>query len=1089
MRKSIRKLFAGYLLFFGLHCAGWECIAAPAQTSSAGPGLSSSCTGDRYEVDLSGAVDALPGNGPDDDIEQVRDWMWASLLARLADRGPAPELLEAAAQTPLYRDESLWGFRLPNGRTRSTAESDGTVLVLVDQGLPDQIQEAVLEAVDRQSFQSGKPVSQAEVYGLSVDWRRMRAEVCRLAGADSAWLHSPDSGFRTRLVRTPQELGDFLRDGVDLLSASCIQSESGGGLEVSGRRRARAARAPITAQHIAHLSQSPADLESYSRDFAKQIDAALEQAEQAGFEPQLRSKDPQTQNLLDRILEAKQRYPQYSTQQIVLALQLQDGNSQSLGFSLEPSTNVPEVLRRIERLTGVLKDVRQLPALLKEWGIDATIGLEIARRSVHSRSLPSARQNLAVLLDQVRDLEPERQEWWLLQAVNILPQPVASELLQEIQLRSGFQCAEYVGPLRGTSSGMTLFYTDLLAKLWAMDWGESIPSDSVHGFVSIPRQPLTADPCRNDPASAYTRLWFGIRDEGFARTESGGLLFSPNASRIFARGSALGPRFSQEGEPGPQKKRFVGWWDAHYSTLAEYEPQYELLNQFFKWTLVRRMAESSGSPACLAYAPAIEDRPAWRLDDWMAGRPDLRWREKPSFLTGRDAGPECLPFYASDDFARCGITYRLSGGISLPDQAILGKAARPARAPEILKIERAGEAIVGRAPTRPGQTSRLEGEYLQRLRGRDGALEVEIEGGEIGHLRLLTADRHRAQLALVAQADDLRTARLLAERITERLNRNESLKKAVKQAAGDQPAWLVSKEEPAEAWEILIQLRSRNRAYALMSSQKGIRGPPISVAEILDWRTAHARIKQHHGVPLNDPARSFSPSEFSAALTAVESDSTARGRVRSAGLGSIDAPAYRKESEEERLRQAIRTAHITTVEDPTNIPPEAKNAIFYVTTPEQGLPSVSQPTKDSAMAGYVMVILNHFVLDQQAPDRIILDQLELTRLNTSPAGPSPDPSMPEKRSDKDPNTWSWPVILILPCEQAEEMGLQIPDSASCNLAPSSEEALEKERWAAVEAVFACDLNGDSQVAGPKEDACLLAAIRDHGPVLQRYFGN
>src|SRR5262249_1082562 len=53
-------------------------------------------------------------------------------------------------------------------------------------------------------------------------------------------------------------------------------------------------------------------------------------------------------------------------------------------------------------------------------------------------------------------------------------------LLLFIEGRHQFQCARYDGPLRGTQVGMTLFYTDLLAKLWAsVDYGHSAPIDRI----------------------------------------------------------------------------------------------------------------------------------------------------------------------------------------------------------------------------------------------------------------------------------------------------------------------------------------------------------------------------------------------------------------------------------------------------------------------------------------------------------------------------------------------------------------------------------------------------------------------------------
>jgi uncharacterized membrane-anchored protein YjiN (DUF445 family) len=51
----------------------------------------------------------------------------------------------------------------------------------------------------------------------------------------------------------------------------------------------------------------------------------------------------------------------------------------------------------------------------------------------------------------------------------------------------GFQKARYDGYLQGTEVGMVLFYTDILAKIWALNYLDSTPSKIIQNFSPRPR--------------------------------------------------------------------------------------------------------------------------------------------------------------------------------------------------------------------------------------------------------------------------------------------------------------------------------------------------------------------------------------------------------------------------------------------------------------------------------------------------------------------------------------------------------------------------------------------------------------------------
>ena len=75
--------------------------------------------------------------------------------------------------------------------------------------------------------------------------------------------------------------------------------------------------------------------------------------------------------------------------------------------------------------------------------------------------------------------------------------------------RYEFQSARYDGDLQGTEVGMVLFYTDLLAKLWAIDYLGKAPTNFNEDFRSmtkIPLSPVYLEESRKLP-STETLVW------------------------------------------------------------------------------------------------------------------------------------------------------------------------------------------------------------------------------------------------------------------------------------------------------------------------------------------------------------------------------------------------------------------------------------------------------------------------------------------------------------------------------------------------------------------------------------------------------
>jgi hypothetical protein len=104
---------------------------------------------------------------------------------------------------------------------------------------------------------------------------------------------------------------------------------------------------------------------------------------------------------------------------------------------------------------------------------------------------------------------------------------------------------------------MVLFYTDLLAKLWAIDYVNNTPSKAIEEFEPLTRTILPSLCRGEEKALPNTRLWFGPEDYGYQVLAGNMLAFARNATRIYAASSnPLDP--GKETEPKASANAFWG---------------------------------------------------------------------------------------------------------------------------------------------------------------------------------------------------------------------------------------------------------------------------------------------------------------------------------------------------------------------------------------------------------------------------------------------------------------------------------------------------------------------------------------------------
>ena len=272
-----------------------------------------------------------------------------------------------------------------------------------------------------------------------------------------------------------------------------------------------------------------------------------------------------------------------------------------------------------------------------------------------------------------------------------------------------FQHARYDGELKGTEVGMVLFYTDLLAKLWAIDYMNGTPrSHQIPGFKSMVGGEAAEFYRQNLEQVSNTRLWFGPQDKGFqlAGGKGNSVYFGRNATRVY---SASRNSF----EPGVEVEanvisgEFLNWWDAHYLEVADHEQEYQRLNEIMKWSVVIGWLSNSNHLSTLGF---LKDQTVFRgntFPAWARAKKDLRfqnWNDIGFLPAGyKGSETEALPLL-STDYSRFGQQRTVSGGVSLGGKKTFATRTPLKPTTKIEELVRRSDLDYGASRTGPGDS-------------------------------------------------------------------------------------------------------------------------------------------------------------------------------------------------------------------------------------------------------------------------------------------------------------------------------------------------------------------------------------------------
>lgn len=538
-------------------------------------------------VDLSADAAMLMDLSPREREDQQRDWL----------------LLSAAASLGLSTDTyARIFFDLPStrqsymrpvasfeyGKTRSRLVQPGVVLALLPAGVSEQQRRDDLAHIaDLQRKNQGDAFERLMVVEYTLDSGTGRASLTLRKDVSYQRVFSEEYGYVERDISDRKGLEAFMAE-VDDLS---LMRKTPGGLLLGGRKSQAGTRRNIGVEEVATVWQSEQSVQRNMLRFDEYLNAQEREYEGKWGHRTFRTESERaalTQEAKRDAQVAQARIDDYRRINKVVP---------ASGFSLDPAADYPRMAQKFE-----------------EFAEEALPAFDPAVTAATMRNVASALKE--------RDMGPYEK---LKRHSN---SRVVRMWLTQLQDRYAYQEARYDGELQGTEVGMVLFYTDLLAKLWTIDFAHTSPS---HGlmpvFLDDPAALRNLSPvymAETDKLSS-ARLWFGHTDQGYQLARAGDtVLLASNVTRIFSAGS-------NPEDPGKevQTSAFlaasIDWWNDHYEEVAVLEPQYQRLNQIMKWSVLLAWLNNSGGSDKLQFLADVKVRRDHTFGGWTGRHPELRF--------------------------------------------------------------------------------------------------------------------------------------------------------------------------------------------------------------------------------------------------------------------------------------------------------------------------------------------------------------------------------------------------------------------------------------------------------------------------------
>jgi hypothetical protein len=546
--------------------------------------------------------------------DQARDWLIYTIISN--SQLPADEVNTILFDLPPVR----YGYsselgNLSYGPVRSVYLRGEEIVVLYPEGEEAAIRDHLAYAADQQRMNLGYKPNKIHPFAYRLGEDQQDAQLTRMEPIDGAALFSEEYGYVEEQIGTLESLEGFMEKIDDL-----VYVQYQGGLLLGGRKLQGRKYKNIRVEDIAAIYQAIVKQNETLRAFERRWNSRTYRTE---YEK--------------RALEEEMAKEQ-------MELKITDGT----GFSLDPSYNYATLKSALEKLK---MDTYFSNGLNYRRGLDGLTEANIVP--------------LLEFLESIKDSE------------NMMEQFAAMIIQASIQEHQ-FQAARYDGDLQGTEVGMILFYTDLIAKLWTINYKYSSPVKFIPEFRNGLKDDLGTLYAEEGRAYPSARLWFGPNRRGFSKGDKGTMYFARNTSRIFAAGSnPLSP--GNEVAVSAFFGAPLNWWNNHYEEVAAFEPMYEALNEIIKWSLVINFINDQSSSSLSILNPVAVSHEHW-FPNWVQQQ-DLRfeqWRSIGFFRKGGNgADTETLPLLSSPPYrSREGGEGYLQGGVSLARKGMLRSIPR-----------------------------------------------------------------------------------------------------------------------------------------------------------------------------------------------------------------------------------------------------------------------------------------------------------------------------------------------------------------------------------------------------------------------------
>ncbi len=641
--------------------------------------------------------------------DQAKDWLLYSLLSNAGlSRKEFAEATFDLAPVRYGFNATLANFDY--GPTRSKFIGNGEVVALLPVSDSITRNNNIAHILDETRKDQGEKPKKLYVFEYDLNTEGRFSKLTRKDNIDAALYFTETMGYYENNISSLEDLQQFMQHTDDITYARQDQQ----GLVFGGRRIAGQPYGKVQVEDVASIWQS----ERYINNKQEQS-----QLEKDTFEDKLKEQTDSVNDVYNDALKSVV----FADGQAYADLDVPEKNKivkdvQS-GIDADPGTDYAHINesvyssdKKIVRLISAFRnalnklDSRQLRqeddfykgresdrvASASGFSLDPAIDYErsIGFVQEHLSYFASAlRPEFTVqqLLEQLKDKDDDLMLYAL--AKMSKQKDELSAFVSDAGMKAcKYQRARYDGKLKGTAVGMTLFYTDLLAKMWAANMFDSHPDVNIAGFRNLEQTKMVRAAIFNTEAKELPscRLWFGPNKNGFQISgfDKSAINFSRNATQIFALSAnpadstdidSTGKSKHREVQAAQEFDVVLSWWNDHYEEIGQFEPQYQRLNEIMKWsTIIQWLNSHTETSASIGFLNnyAVADN-NW-FPDWVTTQKDLKFNnwDSFSFFQAGSFGSktESMPILVSTN-------HMFVGGVSLAEKSLIKEA------PDVLGAE------------------------------------------------------------------------------------------------------------------------------------------------------------------------------------------------------------------------------------------------------------------------------------------------------------------------------------------------------------------------------------------------------------------